>query len=406
MLNVLQSAYYTSGGVIALISIIACAFIAFSKTGRVEVTGNGKKWDTVSWICGIFIAGMGVGLLKASGDLLCYEGMNQFTANMLEGILGYNGIPVWSMYALLAYWYSRHMESTIGKVAAMLSTVIGMAISLKSGIQALVPWITKVAPTGGSASWAPSYKAIGFTISAIMCIVAVLSARNNWLKKISKSATFLFIVSCFIMVIMPSSAWPWANATASESSSEFFKFFFNASGKYDGWGASWWFWWVAWAPTVARWIAKISVGRSTKSMVLASTLLPTAICAVWIFISSNHTEYISGLSLFSKEHMIVTLLLVIVGILFMAGTLDSDCKIFTEDLEDISKGKLKQKDTMPVYGLFVMLFFTAWLNEAFVAANLWFTNYMNICVIFIPMFVIAVIDIVRENRGKELLKIK
>lgn len=76
----------------------------------------------------------------------------------------------------------------------------------------------------------------------------------------------------------------------------------------------------------------------------------------------------------------------------MTGTLDSDCKVFTEDLEILSKGKLSRESNIPFYGLFVLFLFCLY-NSGIVKNPFAFNEYSSL--IFLPLLVMAIINSIK-----------
>lgn len=88
----------------------------------------------------------------------------------------------------------------------------------------------------------------------------------------------------------------------------------------------------------------------------------------------------------------------------MTGTLDSDCKVFTEDLEFISKGKLEHKSMIPYYGLFVLFVFSLFIS-GIIGQPFAFNEYSSL--IFMPLMILSIIECVkiinaRKNCGKSV----
>jgi len=51
-----------------------------------------------------------------------------------------------------------------------------------------------------------------------------------------------------------------------------------------GWTVFYWAWWIAWAPFVGQFVARVSKGRTIRQFVLAVTLLPSGFSMVWLSI--------------------------------------------------------------------------------------------------------------------------
>jgi glycine betaine transporter len=63
------------------------------------------------------------------------------------------------------------------------------------------------------------------------------------------------------------------------------------------WTIFYWAWWLAWAPFVGTFIARISKGRTIKEFVIGSLLAPTLVGIIWIGIfggTAIHIEHFGG----------------------------------------------------------------------------------------------------------------
>lgn len=53
----------------------------------------------------------------------------------------------------------------------------------------------------------------------------------------------------------------------------------------EGWQASWtifyWAWWIAFAPFVGLFLARVSRGRTIREYVIGAMIIPSLICLVW-----------------------------------------------------------------------------------------------------------------------------
>ena len=47
------------------------------------------------------------------------------------------------------------------------------------------------------------------------------------------------------------------------------------------WTTFYWAWWIAWAPFIGTFIARISKGRTVREFVIFVLLLPTLLCLIW-----------------------------------------------------------------------------------------------------------------------------
>ena len=76
----------------------------------------------------------------------------------------------------------------------------------------------------------------------------------------------------------------------------------------------------------------------------------------------------------------------------MIGTLDSDCKVFTEDLEELTNGRLKRQDTIIYYGLFVLFVFSLFIS-GIIREPFAFNEYSSL--IFMPLMIASVKECIK-----------
>ena len=140
---------YIVGSVTTAVCIVLCLVLFFTcksrdeQGRRIELDCNTSEapWPLGLWIAGVFVAGTGVALMYAPADLVGYikEGLNPVESITMVSLL--NGAPVWALYSVMGLWYMKHMDSALGKLAAMLSTVLGMSISLWTGMNTVARFI-------------------------------------------------------------------------------------------------------------------------------------------------------------------------------------------------------------------------------------------------------------------------
>lgn len=393
----LNTILYLVGSIITVLCIFMCILLFIThkskdKNGnRIELENKSreKPWSLRTWIAGVFVAGTGVALMYAPSDLIGFvnNGLNPLESILMMTLL--NGIPVWALYSVMGLWYMKHMDSKIGKIAAMLSTIFGMSISLWTGTNTIVKFIGLEFP------------GLKFLIASIIIIVALVSAKNNYLKKISEISFLVFIIAFLIIIATPVLDIKLSNVTGSITKNFWKEYFVGETT------ASWIFWFLSWTPTVARWLAHISKGRTMREYISGTIIIPTILALIWMTCSWIYQDVIIGFNLVTNiSSLIPCIIFVISGMLFMIGTLDSDCKVFTEDLEKLTNNKLKRKATIPYYGLFVLLFFSLFIS-GLITKPFAFNEYSSL--IFIPLIVWSLfecIKLINNQRSKHKNKLK
>lgn len=77
--------------------------------------------------------------------------------------------------------------------------------------------------------------------------------------------SFFTGIGTYIMNIVPLSNWIGREDT----------------GFYHDWTTFYWAWWIAWAPFIGTFIARISKGRTIREFVIFVLLIPTLLCLIW-----------------------------------------------------------------------------------------------------------------------------
>ena len=129
-MTVFNNFVYLIGSITTLVSIVICLalfFICKSKNSNAEKIVLDNKSPTPPLVaryldCQCVCCRTGVALMYAPCDLVGYV---KAELNPVESItmVALLGAPVWALYSVMALWYMKHMDSKIGKLAAMLSAM-------------------------------------------------------------------------------------------------------------------------------------------------------------------------------------------------------------------------------------------------------------------------------------------
>ena len=374
---------YIAGSVTTAVCILLCLVLFFSckskdaEGRRIELESQSPEapWPLGTWIAGVFVAGTGVALMYAPGDLVGYvkEGLNPVESITMVALL--NGAPVWALYSIMGLWYMNHMDSKIGKIAAMLSTVLGMSISLWTGMNTVARFIGL------------DFPGLKFMLAALTVMVAMISARYNLLKGMSRLAFLVFFFAFMAVLSTPLTDFTFSPITGRITGNFWREYFCGATA------ASWIFWFLSWTPTVSRWLAHISKGRTMKEYIAGTMLLPTLLAFVWMSVSWMYQDVIMNFNLAGNiASFIPCVIFIVSGILFMTGTLDSDCKVFTEDLAFLSGGRLNSRASIPYYGLFVLFVFSLFIS-GIIRKPFAFNEYSSL--IFLPLMLMSIAECVK-----------
>ena len=323
--------------------IVFLGWVAFSKYGNIPLGQDGEAPDFsfASWIAMLFSCGIGIGFIfwGVAEPLYHYTGTPYLaTKNTPEAVpvamqisLLHWGIHGWAPYAIagLAIAYSTYRlkmplsiaNSLVGILGsktgsfwgklvdflAAFATIAGISTSLGMGLMSIRFGINHVfgADLGTAGLVAVMLILIlGYTISA----VSGLNRGIKYLSNINMVCAFLVLLfflfagpTIFLLNLMVDSVGEyfqnfifmtfWTDPMAQAS-----------DGKWLGWWTIfYWCWWIAWAPFVGGFVARISKGRTIREFVFGVVLVPFVITVIWFNVIGGgalHAEFTGTLEMY------------------------------------------------------------------------------------------------------------
>ncbi|MBC6438394.1 MAG: BCCT family transporter [Rhodobacteraceae bacterium] len=301
------------------------------------------EFSNFSWFSMMFGAGIGIGMLTfATAEPMYHWAENPDTirgiteASSAENVRSayvwsftHWGLAAWASYAIvglsLAFFsYRRNLPLTIrsalapifGKalsgpvghivdIVAVVATVLGVAQTLGFGVEQFVAGLSRIGfgdwlyATDADGGQTTSNAAIVFALLVIMG-ASTLSAMSGvgkgikWLSNINMGLSF-FLLLFFIafgstffglqalfvgifdyLVSIPANlfnVWVSDGVDGSEAA--------QLAGWQGGWTIFYWAWWIAFAPFVGVFLARISRGRTIREYVLGALVIPSLMCFLW-----------------------------------------------------------------------------------------------------------------------------
>lgn len=328
--------------IVAFFIIVCVALAVTPSTGKLKLglPEDKPEFSSFSWFSMMFGAGIGIGMLTFATA----EPMYHFADNpeVIQGIADPSsannvryaykwsflhwGFSAWACYALvglsLGYFsyrrklpltiragltplFGRHLSGLLGHIVdivAVVATILGVAQTLGFGVDQFVAGLHRI----GFGDWLlndegkATASAIIFALFIIMgaSTVSALSGVGKgikWLSNINMGLSFfmlLFFVvfgSTFFglqalfmglfdyLVALPSLLFTVWKSDGSEVGDAL-------AGWQGGWSVFYWAWWIAFAPFVGVFLARISRGRSIREYVVGSIVIPSIMCFVWFSI--------------------------------------------------------------------------------------------------------------------------
>ena len=327
--------------------VILCFILAlWPAAGRLKMglPGDEPEFSNFSWFSMMFGAGIGIGMLTfATAEPMYHWASNPETIKGLaEGSSAGSvrsayvwsfthwGLAAWASYAIvglaLGYFsYRRGLPLTIRSaltplfgrslsgflghtvdVVAVVATVLGVSQTLGFGVEQFIAGLSRI----GFGDWLYATAADGSQSSSTMGIIvallvimgaSTLSALSGvgkgikWLSNINMGLSF-FLLAFFLifgstmfgltalgvgiidyLVSIPANIFTVWTDDGTEVGAAL-------SGWQGGWTIFYWAWWIAFAPFVGVFLARISRGRTVREYVLGAMIIPALMCFVWFAI--------------------------------------------------------------------------------------------------------------------------
>lgn len=301
--------------------LIFALFLIFSKYGKIKLGKDEDKPDfnRATWFAMLFSAGMGIGLL--------FFGVSEPISHFSNPPFGEGGTPeaarialrytylhwgfhAWAIYAtialVLAYFKFRkgqpglmsitltpligdRANGVIGiivDVVAVFATIFGVAASLGLGAAQINGGLSYISDI-------PTNFTVQLIIIAVVTIMFLLSAGTGLkrgIKYLSNVNLILAVILLIVFLILAPTKFVLELFTTTlgdyiqnlpSMGLRLAPFYAERAEWVQGWTIFYWAWWIAWAPFVGTFIARVSKGRTVREFVVSVLIVPTLVCAFW-----------------------------------------------------------------------------------------------------------------------------
>ncbi|WP_298023985.1 BCCT family transporter [uncultured Parasphingopyxis sp.] len=314
------------------------AIIPGTGTLRIGAQDDRPEFSRFSWFAMLFGAGIGIGLLTYSTG----EPLSHFTDNpeIIRGAVESQsaeavpsaymytflhwGFAPWATYALvglaigyiayrrglpltirsaLAPLFGKSMSGMAGHlvdIVAVVATILGVAVTMGLGVEQFVAGLARL----GLGDWlldADGSSSATAVVIALLVLVgaSTLSALSGvgkgikWLSNINLGLSFLLLTlflvagsTVFGLELLGFGILDYLRTLVPNALTIFQDTGSPVSGELVQWQLDWsvfyWAWWIAFAPFVGMFIARISRGRTIREYVLGVVLVPSLMCFVWM----------------------------------------------------------------------------------------------------------------------------
>jgi len=310
----------------ATIVVVFVIFVAASRVGKTKLGPDHSKpqYSMFSWTAMLFAAGIGIDLMffSVAEPVTQYYGPPAGQGETLEAArqavvwtLFHYGVTGWAMYALMgmafgyfAYRFNMPLSirsalyPIIGKrahgvagdavdTAAMLGTIFGIATSLGIGVVQLNFGLKVL--FGVEEGLAAQVALI--VLAVLMATVSAVVGIDKGIRRLSELNVFLAIAlmlyitvtgrTAFLLDALVLNIGDYLSGFADMTLNTFA--FDRPDDWMNGWTLFFWAWWIAWAPFVGLFLARISRGRTIRQFVAATLTVPFLFILVWLAIFGN-----------------------------------------------------------------------------------------------------------------------
>lgn len=297
--------------------VVFSIWIAFSKYGKIKLGPDDAQPDYsyISWFAMLFSAGMGIGLvfwgvaepLNHYVSPLGMEGGTEAAAKfaMMKSFMHW-GLHPWANYSILALAlaYMQFRKNKPGLISSVIIPLIGEerakgAFGKVIDILAIFATVAGVATSLGLGTLQinsglnylfglPETTFVQIMIVVIVTVLFMISAitgLDRGIKFLSNLNIGIGGILLILSIIIGPTILIFKNlfmGTGLYVKDLFVEL--NPFGKgewYGGWTIFYWAWWIAWAPFVGTFIARISRGRTIREFVFGVLLAPTVFSFIW-----------------------------------------------------------------------------------------------------------------------------
>jgi len=320
--------FYLISGTLFLVFAL---FLIFSKYGNIRLGKDDAKPEHsyLTWFAMLFSAGMGIGLVFWGVSEPMYHyfsppfeegGTSEAARASLRYSFFHWGLHPWAIYAVvaLALAYFQFRKGEPGMISSVLRPIFGHKVD--GGLGVFINFIAVFATVfgvatslglgaiqiGGGFSYLVDGIENNFTTQLIIIIAVtvlfMISAQtglNKGIKYLSNVnvtlALFLLLFLLFtgatskIMDLFTTTIGSYVQNLPSMSLR--LSPFENISWFQD-WTIFYWAWWIAWAPFVGTFIARISKGRTIREFVIGVLAVPTIFGALWFSVFGGSAIFI------------------------------------------------------------------------------------------------------------------
>lgn len=300
--------------------VVFCIFLACSRYGKVKLGPDDSvpEFSNVSWFGMLFGSGMGIGLVfwgvaEPLSHFLAPPGLKAATAEAANFAIKQSffhwGVHPWANYAIigLALAYFQFRKNAPGLISSIFVPLIGEK-GVKGPLGKAIDILAIFATAAGVATslgigtlqinsglnfmfGLPTTTMVQLAIIAVITVIYIWTAVSGVEKGIKLlsdiNLVLAFAILLFSIIVGPKVMM--INSLTNGIGTYIHQFVYDSlhieafgDNSWIGkWTIFYWAWWIAWAPFVGTFIARISKGRTIREFVVGVILAPSLASFVW-----------------------------------------------------------------------------------------------------------------------------
>ena len=330
----------------ATVFLVFSLYLIFSKYGKIKLGKPDDKPDFsyITWFAMLFSAGMGIGLVFwGAAEPLSHFNTPPYgeaeTSEAAKTALQYSffhwGLHPWAIYATigLALAFFKFRKQSTGLVSSILHPLFGDRI--KGGWGTMIDTLVVFATVFGVAtslgfgaiqiSGGLSYvfgieqsilmQLIIIAIVTVLFMLSAMTGLNKGIKFLSNTNLVLAIALLLLVLFLGPTNFIlnlFTNTIGSyvqnlpSMSFRMAPFGGENAGWINDWTIFYWAWWIAWAPFVGTFIARVSRGRTIREFVSGVLLVPTIFGGLWFTVfggTAIHMDMYQGTNIMQQVNI-------------------------------------------------------------------------------------------------------
>lgn len=327
---------------VAFLMLVALILAIIPQTGSLRLGSAGEKpeFSRFSWFSMLFGAGIGIGMLTyATGEPMSHFQNNpDIIRGMIEPVSQeavrpayvytflHWGFNAWATYALvglavgyvsyrrglpltirssLAPLFGKAMSGGAGHVVdivAVVATILGVAVTMSLGVEQFVAGLHRI----GMGDWLMKAEGSASNPAIVIALILLVGASTlsalsgvgkgiKWLSNLNMGLSFLLLAIFLIfgsgllgIELLFTGMYDYIRTLP-----QLVLTLWSADGTAAGdalaqwqldWSVFYWAWWIAFAPFVGMFIARVSRGRTIREYMFGVVLVPSVMCFIWMAI--------------------------------------------------------------------------------------------------------------------------